>query len=175
MSPGMKKKILFIMQLPPPVHGSSMASDMIRRDELLNEEFSCRYVNLSASRRADEVTNYSPFRVVTKLCRFFSSLCSTLWHLMVFRPDVSYITLTCHGIPFLKDAPFVLLSKMFGCRIVLHQHNKGASGCLGRFPYNLLMPMVYRNSTVILLSERLYEDVSAVVKKEQVVICPNGI
>ncbi len=69
----------------------------------------------------------------------------------------------------------MLLSKMFGCRIVLHQHNKGASGCVGRFPYNWLMPMVYRNVTVILLSERLYEDVSAVVKKEQVVICPNGI
>ena len=37
------------------------------------------------------------------------------------------------------------------------------------------MPLVYRNTKVILLSWHLYQDIADVVKKEQVVICPNGI
>lgn len=171
----MRKRVLFIMQLPPPVHGSSMAGEMIHRSSLINEEFDCRYVNLSASRRADEVTNYSPLRVVKKLFRFGGALFKTMWYLLTFRPTVSYITITCHGVPFLKDAPFVLLSRLAGCKIVLHQHNKGLSVCVGKFPYKWLMPMVYRGATVVLLSERLYEDIAPVVKREQVVICPNGI
>ena len=35
--------------------------------------------------------------------------------------------------------------------------------------------MVYRNTKVILLSWRLYADIEKVVKREQVMICPNGI
>lgn len=171
----MRKRVLFIMQLPPPVHGSSMAGDMIRRSALINDEFDCRYVNLSASRRSDEVSNYSPLRVIGKTWRFVGALLKTLWYMLTFRPEVSYVTITCHGVPFLKDAPFVLLSRWFGCRIVLHQHNKGLSECVGRFPYKWLMPMVYRGAMVVLLSERLYDDVAPIVKREQVVICPNGI
>ena len=171
----MRKKVLFIMQLPPPVHGSSLAGDMIRRSALINEEFDCRYVNLSASRRADEVSSYSPLRVVSKMWRFVGALLRTLWYVLIFRPSVAYITITCHGIPFLKDAPFVLLCKLFGCRIVLHQHNKGMSSCVRKPVYRWLVPLVYRNTMVVLLSWRLYDDISAVVRREQVLVCPNGI
>lgn len=171
----MRKRILFIMQLPPPVHGSSMASDLIRRDGEINEEFECRYVNLSASRRADEVSSYSPMRIVSKMYRFVVALFRTLCILVTFRPAVAYITITCYGIPFLKDAPFALLCKMFGCRLVLHQHNKGMSAYVDKPVYRTLLPLVYRGATVVLLSERLYEDISRVVRPEQIVICPNGV
>ena len=42
-------------------------------------------------------------------------------------------------------------------------------------PYKWLLPLVYRNTKVILLSWHLYSDIAKVVKKEQVIICPNGI
>lgn len=175
MARGMRKKVLFIMQLPPPVHGSSMASELIRKDVHINEEFDCRYVNLSASRRADEVSSYSLMGVVRKLWRFFGAFLRVLGILVVFRPNVVYVTITCYGVPFLKDAPFVLLGKSFGCRVVLHQHNKGMSAYVDKPVFRTLLPLVYRGTTVVLLSERLYEDVSRVVKREQVVICPNGV
>ena len=41
--------------------------------------------------------------------------------------------------------------------------------------YRWLLPMVYRHTKVILLSWRLYVDIEKVVKREQVMICPNGI
>ena len=79
------------------------------------------------------------------------------------------------GIPFLKDAPFVLLCKLFGRKIVLHQHSKGMSTCSRKPLYRWLLPLVYRKTTVILLSWQLYDDVADVVTREQVKICPNGL
>lgn len=76
---------------------------------------------------------------------------------------------------FLKDAPFVLLCKLFRRKIVIHQHNKGMSNCVNKQPYKWLLPLVYRKTKVILLSWYLYPDIEKVVKKEQVMICPNGI
>ena len=169
------KKILFIMHLPPPVHGQSMVCDQIRRNSTINQEFECRYVNLSASRAADEVGHYGFSQVITKLWRFAGAWLRTLWLLLTFRPATCYLTITCHGIPFLKDAPFVLLCKLFRCHIVLHQHNKGMASCVDKPLFRQLLPLVYRNTTVILLSWLLYDDISRVVKREQVRICPNGL
>lgn len=170
-----RKKILFIMHLPPPVHGAAMVSRQIQQSTRINSEFNCRYVNLSASRKANEVTNYSPLRVVKKLLRFAGAWLRTLQQLIFFRPNTCYLTITCHGIPFLKDAPFVLLCKLFRCKIIIHQHNKGMSSCANKFPYKFLLPWVYKNTTVLLLSERLYDDIACVVQRKQVKICPNGI
>ena len=41
--------------------------------------------------------------------------------------------------------------------------------------YRWLLPLVYRKTNIILLSWLLYDDIAAVVKREQVKICPNGI
>lgn len=152
-----------------------MVCEQIRRSESINQEFDCRYINLSASRSSEEVSQYGLLQTARKLTRSCTSFLLTLWHLIIFRPHTCYLTITCHGIPFLKDAPFVLLCKLFGSKIILHQHNKGMKSCSSRFIYRLLMSLVYRNTTVVLLSWKLYEDVSDIVKREQIRICPNGI
>ena len=50
-----KPRILFIAPLPPPVHGSAMVSQYIKDSKLVNEAFECDFVNLSTSRRMDEI------------------------------------------------------------------------------------------------------------------------
>lgn len=163
------------MHLPPPVHGLSIASQVIKQDYQINKEFNCRYVNLSSSRNNDEVSSYSFYKIVIKLWRFGISLLKTLWLLITFKPKVAYITITCYGIPFLKDAPFVLLCKAFKCQVILHQHNKGMAAYVNKPIYRFLFPLIYRNTTVVLLSQHLYQDVSSIVKPEQIIICPNGV
>lgn len=175
MQDNVRKKILFIVPLPPPIHGSSMVCQQIQQSKKINAAFECRYVNLSTSRGNDEVAGFSPLLLMKKGVRFIASFLQTFWQLLVFHPHKCYVAITCHGVGFLKDAPFVLLAKMFGCKIILHQHNKGMEGYVNRPLYRWLLPLVYRNASVILLSCRLYDDVSAVVKQEQVRICPNGI
>ena len=170
-----KQKILFIVPLPPPVHGSSMVSRQIQQSEKINFAFDCRYVNLSTSRGNDEVAGFSPLLLLKKGGRFIASFLLTFWQLLVFRPQKCYVAIACRGIGFLKDAPFVLLAKIFGCKIILHQHNKGMAGYVNRPLYRWLLPLVYRDATVILLSWLLYDDISKIVHREQVKICPNGI
>lgn len=167
----MTPRILFIVPLPPPVHGSAMMCQYIHDSQLINEAFRCDYVNLSTSRRMEEIGKQS----LAKVFRFIGSYFIVLWHLLRHRYAACYLAITCHGIGFLKDAPFVVLCKLFGCKVIIHQHNKGMARDVDRWPYRWLLSLVYRNTTVILLSWKLYPDIERVVKREQVVICPNGI
>ncbi len=170
-----KRKILFITPLPPPVHGSSMVSEYIKESALLNETFDMDFVNLSTSRTMEEIGKNSLSLYLKKMFRFLASYGLAIWKLLFNHYDLCYIAITCHGVGFLKDMPFVLLCKLFGRKVVLHQHNKGMSECVDCSPYKWLMPLVYKNTKVILLSWRLYSDVEKIVKREQVLICPNGI
>ena len=121
-----KPRILFIPPLPPPVHGSAMVSQYIKDSELIQGEFACDFVNLSTSRRMDEIGKGG----VKKLLRFVGSFFVLFYKLLVHRYALCYLAITCHGVGFLKDAPFVLLCKLFGRRIVIHQHNKGMRKCI---------------------------------------------
>ena len=165
------KHILFIAPLPPPVHGSAMVSQYIKDSELIQGEFACDFVNLSTSRRMDEIGKGG----IKKLLRFVGSFFTLFYKLLTHRYDLCYLAITCHGVGFLKDAPFVLLCKLFGRKVVIHQHNKGMSTSIDRWPYRWIIPCVYRHTRVILLSWYLYPDIEKAVKREQVVICPNGI
>ena len=163
--------ILFIVPLPPPVHGSAMMCQYIKDSHLINDTFQCDYVNLSTSRRMDEIGK----RSIKKLFRFIGSYLAVLKKLFIHHYDACYLAITCYGIGFLKDAPFVLLCKLFGCKVIIHQHNKGMANDINRKPFRWLLPLVYKNATVILLSWKLYPDIEKVVKREQIMICPNGI
>ena len=166
-----KPRILFITPLPPPVHGSAMVSQYIKDCKELQDEFECDFVNLSTSRNIDEIGK----RSIMKYIRFIGAYFITIWKLLTHRYALCYLAITCHGMGFLKDAPFVLLCKLFRRKVVIHQHNKGMSNCVDKQPYKWLLPLVYRKTKVILLSWHLYPDIEKVVKKEQILICPNGI
>ncbi len=160
-----------IAPLPPPVHGSAMMTQYIKDSKIINDAVNLDWVNLSTSRRMDEIGKKSP----AKIWRFISSYFKTFWKLCTHRYDSCYLAITCHGNGFLKDAPFVLLCKLFGNRIIIHQHNKGMSRDVNKSLFRFLFKAVYCNAKVILLSERLYPDISEIVDHSQVVIVPNGI
>lgn len=166
-----KPRILFVVPLPPPVHGSSMMCDFIRKSEAINKQFDCDFVNLSTSASVDEIGKGG----LKKYLRFAKSFFNTFWKLLTRKYDACYFALTCHGPGFLKDAPFVLLAKLFRRKIILHQHNKGMARDADKKIYKQLLKAVYKNATVILLSWRLYPDIEKIVKKNQVRILPNGI
>lgn len=166
-----KHKVLLVAAFPPPVHGSSVVSQYIKDSGVINKAFDCDYVNLSTSRVMDEIGK----RNLIKIWRFLISFIKELWLLSSHRYDLCYLAITCHGIGLLKDAPCVLLCKLFKRKIVIHQHNKGMANDVDRWPYRWLLPLVYKDAKVILLSWRLYPDIEKVVPRQNVYICPNGI
>lgn len=166
-----KPRILVFAPFPPPLHGSAAVSMQIRNSKVVNDAFSCDFINISTSSKISEIGHLNP----SKILRHFSAFIMAFSKLVFHKYDLCYLAITCHGKSFLKDAPFVLLCKLFGRRIVIHQHNKGMSDDLDRRPYKWLLPFVYKNVYVLLLSWRLYPDIERVVPKDRVLVCPNGI
>lgn len=170
-----KPRVLFVASFPPPVHGSSVVSMQIKNSKVINEVFEGDYVNLGTSHKIEEIGKSGLLLSVKKIFRFISAFFRTFCFLLAHKYNLSYCAITVNGIGFLKDAPFVLLCQLFGCKIVIHQHNKGMSLFVKKPLYKWLYKHVYRGVKVILLSDYLYEDISAIVNKQNVMICANGI
>lgn len=175
MSKASLPRILYLAPLPPPIHGSAMVSEQIRNSKVVNEAFDGDFVNISTSRKMCEIGKGGLWLTLQKTIRFLVSFLKTLGLLLTHRYDLCYCAITCHGSGFLKDAPFVLLCKLFRRKILIHQHNRGMAKDVDRPIYRWLLPLVYRNTKIMLLSWYLYPDIERVVKREEIIICPNGI
>lgn len=166
-----KPRILFILHLPPPVHGASLVGSAIRESGLVNESFDTRYINLSASVTLEQVGRFS-FGKVRAVFRLLSEVRRTVRE---WKPDLVYLTPSSTMPGLLKDALTTCLVRRKGCKTILHFHNKGVAARKDRFVDDRLYRMLFRDSNVILLSRLLYPDIRKYVPEERVSYCPNGI
>lgn len=167
----MKQKILFILHLPPPVHGAAMMGKYIHDSKIVNETFDCHYINLSTAKELTDIGKVG----IKKLFRFISLLVDIHRSVKTLRPKLVYVTPNACGGAFYKDFIVVEMLKNMGCKIVVHYHNKGVATRQDRKFDNLLYNKFFKNIKVILLSEKLYDDVKKYVKRDDVMFCPNGI
>lgn len=167
----MKQKVLFLLHVPPPIHGSGVVGYGIKTSKLINETFNSRFINIIIS------TNILETRKVTlsKISSLFRILNNLLKELRYHKPDLCYLALSTTGAAFYKDLLLVLLLKISNTKIVLHLHNKGISNKLDKLILKNIYSFVFAKSEVILLSERLYADIQEIVPRNRVHICPNGI
>lgn len=167
----MTKKILFILHLPPPVHGAAMVGKYIQDSKLINLSFDCEYINLSTSKELNDIGKgglSKIFTIVRLQYNVFKALSRKNF-------DVCYMTLTAQGAGFYKDLFIVVILKLFGKKIVYHFHNKGIAIAQKKMLSDLLYQFVFKGTQSILLSKYLYPDVQRYVKKEDVFYCANGI
>lgn len=169
---GSKPKVLFVLHLPPPIHGAAMMGKYIHDSKLINETFDCRYIDHSASKNVSDVGKFSFFK-------FFFQI-KTLWrickNIVFWKPDVTYYVPTTNSWVVYKDALTLKIMRMCGAKnILLHLHNKGVEEYSSRFGAKWAFKRIFKKAKVILLSERLYSDISHFVKKENTYVCPNGI
>lgn len=164
-------KILFVLHLPPPVHGAATVGLQIKNSTIINQAFSCEYINLGTSVTIEEIGK----RRLVKGFRYLAILWRVLITVLLHRPDLCYFSMTSKCMPFYKDASLALLVKLLGVKIVYHFHNKGVSVNQNKFIDDLLYRMVFKGSEAILLSPNLYPDIQKYVNPEHVYYCPNGI
>lgn len=167
----MKKKILFILHLPPPVHGSSLVGSQIFNSKKINESFHARYVDLNTSNDLAEIGKMGAYKVG----KYLKIISLVLTELILRKPDLVYIGITARGTAFYKDAFLVALCKLFGCRMIFHFNNKGVSTYRPTKLQKWLYEVVFKNSRAIVLSELLYSDVESYFKRNEVAVCPYGV
>lgn len=167
----MKQKILFIMHMPPPVHGAAMVGQYIHDSKLINEKFEGHYINLTTAKNLQDIGKVG-FR---KFVDFVMLLRRIRKSLKTINPELVYVTPNACGGAFYKDYIVVQMIKRMGYQVVVHYHNKGVSTRQNRFLDSFLYQRFFKGIKVILLSECLYGDVKKYVKREDVFVCGNGI
>jgi len=167
----LKPKILFILHLPPPVHGAAMMGKFIQQSSVINSSFNADYINLSASDNIKEVGKggvgkiFSTLTIIVKVSKALLSK----------KYELCYITLTAKGYGYYKDVMVVAILKIFRKKIIYHFHNKGVATQQQKTLDNLLYRFTFKDTKSILLSSLLYPDISNYVNREDVFFCANGI
>jgi glycosyltransferase involved in cell wall biosynthesis len=164
-------QILFLLHIPPPVHGSSVVGLMIKESLSINSSFKCHYINLLSSNNIKESGKVN----FNKLLGFLFVWLKVLMIIIIKRPKLCYMALSTTGTAFFKDMLLVALLKIFRIKRIYHLHNKGVDIYQYKTIYRFCYNFVFRNAEIILLSKLLYADIQAFVPLTKVHICPNGI
>ena len=162
----MKKRILFLMQLYPPIHGASTVGENIKSSKLINDAFDCDYVRIST-------LPIGKGGVLNKIKAFIFLYIKVLKLLLKNKYDLVYLAPTALRFPFYKDFGLSILAKLFNKNIVYHFHNKGIS--VNRIVPPFIMRIFFNNTKVILSSQLLYYDIERYVTREAVFFCAYGI
>ncbi len=169
-----KPRALFLLNLPPPVHGMAMMGKYVMDSKTVNDAFDARYVRTTMARSLADI-GHGALRKIPVMIGF---LARVRREIAVFRPELVYFTPNTRGGAFVRDAVTLACVKRWTRRrvpIVLHFHNKGVAAGSRSALFRFLYRRFFRDVTVMLLSPALYADVEAFVPRERVVFCPNGV
>ena len=172
-----KPSVLFVMHMPPPIHGASAMGQYIRESELINNTFDCRYIDITTAKNLEDIGKAD----FNKIGLFFRKMMQVVRAIYKKKPSIIYMTPCTTGGPFFKDNLMLTIAKLVALlfskksRFVIHLHNKGVKTMQGDWKYEMMYRFYFYQLKVILLGESLFQDVSKYVKREDVLICPNGI
>lgn len=166
-----KTRALFILHLPPPIHGASMMGKYIKDSRIINESIDARYINLTLARDLNDIGKSS----IRKFRDFIMLLVHIREEIKRFKPELCYVTPNAKGGAFYKDFVVVEMLKAMGQKVVVHYHNKGVATRQDKTFDNILYKIFFKKLKVILLAEQLYPDIKKYVARKNVYFCPNGI
>ncbi|MEQ8478628.1 glycosyltransferase family 4 protein [Fulvivirga sp.] len=168
-----KEKGLFLIHLPPPVHGVSAINQWIVDSEKINHAIDIDCVNLATARSIKDIGKQG----FTKYLTLVKIYLKTLSKLLSGRYDFMYITLSPLGSAFIKDSILVLIAKLFSTPVFIHLHGKGIAPTLNGSSkvvekyYNY----VFKTCHVIHLADSLVADLIQIKSYKRISILNNGI
>jgi glycosyltransferase involved in cell wall biosynthesis len=171
MAESRKKRILFILQLPPPLHGASLANNYVSKSEVIRSKFEVDFIDLQFAKTLENITRFSLRKVFIS---FYYSY-KIIERIIIYKPDLIYFTLSPTGLAFYRDAFYVLIFKIFRKKIVFHLHGKGFNRNADRSSIlKYLIKLVFNNTSVICVGERLVTDINKIYRSKPYIV-PNGI
>ena len=136
-----KKSILLIGILPPPINGQAIAF------QVLVDEFNVEVLTLSGKRNA----------VFSKIFIYIGLLVRLIFKL-ILRKYVVYHAVSQSRAGFMRDFPIVFLSKIFGSKIIIHIHGGNYDGFYQAqkpFIQKQIRQMLMHTDSIIVLSESM--------------------
>lgn len=165
-----KETILFMAQIPPPVHGAALRNESILKSKLINADF--RIIPLPLQFAADMKTlGKLSFR---KLLLMIAYIFRLIWTLVTKKIDLAYFTMSPAGGAFYRDILFITILKVFRKKCLLHFRVKGIKQTANSFVGRSLVKFAFKGSNVICLSQHHTQDLLAYVSTTPYIV-PNGI
>lgn len=144
-------KILYLIQLPPPVHGVSLMNHYVSSSKKINEGFNIEILRLHFSVSIDELRK----KHFKKFILSFRHLFHLVVTLVKFKPDLVYFSLIPVGIGFLRDLIFVTALKISSTNLLYHLHNRGIAHYAQKGIWRKLYEYAFGNTNIIHVSEGL--------------------
>jgi glycosyltransferase involved in cell wall biosynthesis len=166
----MKPRLLAIIHLPPPVHGTTLMNSFVAESVLLKEHFDLQIVPIRFCKKVSEIGRFA-FRKIGLSIRLFSAVGRQL---IMNRPDLVYMTPAVTGIAFYREMLLMGLVKIFRCKIVLHLHGKGIYEASANPAKRVLYRMFFHHTSPVCSSTRLTYDIERVYRGTPYIV-PNGI
>jgi glycosyltransferase involved in cell wall biosynthesis len=167
----LKKKILFLVQLPPPVHGSSIMNNHAFNSQIIRSEFDIILLPLQFASSIADIGAIS-FKKLWLMVSFSFKLIYTI---LKHRPDVAYFTIAPVGGAFYRDAFFSFILRALGVNRLYHLHGKGIQKEARRSVIKrMLYRFVFHKSNVIILARILAKDIQDIYEGKLFVL-PCGV
>jgi glycosyltransferase involved in cell wall biosynthesis len=165
-----KDKLLFLLQIPPPIHGASLRNLSIAQSALLRNGFN---VTLLPLRFVDEIKDIGTISLV-KFWRFIKFLMIFTYQITFSRPRFIYFSLSPIGNAFYRDVIIVLIGSLFRIPFVFHLRGLGIKQEYSRKFNRVLYDFVFRGNFVICISKNQTADIEE-IKCRQIYVVPDGI
>ena len=166
-----KPKVLFFVQVPPPVHGASLRNLSLVKSEFLNSKFNIKLLPIKFAKTINDIGSFN----FSKVLKLFKTSFQLIGKLLFNRFAFVYFTLSPTGGAFKRDLVFVLILKLFFVKRVYHLRGMGIlksyhSSSLNKYLYN----WAFKNAHVICLSNLHLNDIKGLPYKKAYVV-NNGI
>ena len=167
-----EKKVLILGKLPPPYMGPAIATEIILKSSLKN---SFELIHLDTKINADlgRIGKWSFEKLFTSfgLYRKMAALLSK------HKPDLVLIPFSQDTVPFIKDSVFILLSKLYRRKVLLHLRGSNFLGWVSRtssFTKWYVKKMIRLSDGVIVLGNNLRYLFRDYLSDDKIFVVPNG-
>lgn len=167
----MKKKILFVVPLPPPTHGASFINNLIIKNHEINKNFDIFSFNSSQSKNYSELNSIN----LKKIFLFFFTYCRLIKKIFFVNPNLIFFNPSPRGVGFYRDIFYIILFKIFKKKIVFHLHGKGFKEKYKKsFIWKILLINLFKNINLICLSNKLIDDIKLFYDKNKKIYILNN-
>lgn len=167
------KIIIFLAPIPPPYMGPTIATEIIL-NSMFVEKFNVIHIDTSDNRPLSNLGKLDLINVYLALKHYFRLL-----HKLIFsEASLVYIPISQTSIGFLRDVPFVIFSKFFKKKVVLHLRggyfrkfydaSNSFIKCIVRMTLRRIDRMIVLGSSLKILFKDL-------ISEEKLSVVPNGL
>jgi glycosyltransferase involved in cell wall biosynthesis len=166
-----KKKILFFLPLPPPVHGAALRNKSLVESKTINDHFDIEVLPFNF---AEEIIDLGKVSLL-KIGKFFARAFQLTQKLIQFKPHLVYFNISLFGVSLYRDFLYVVLFKTFHANLLYHLRTQGIEVQSQKSRVKTEMfRYIFRNTHLICLSDYLAKDVQRVYSGKPFIV-NNGI